>query len=55
MTHPASIAPATARLAIQSHIAELRAELSAVTCPRERRVIAAELRAAEAAKLFTEG
>lgn len=55
MTRPAPTAPAAARLAIQSHIEELRAELSGVTCPRERRVIAAELRAAEAAKLSTTG
>jgi hypothetical protein len=55
MTHPASIAPAAARLDLRNHIAELRAELSGVSCPRERRQIRAELKAAEAACQIGEG
>ena len=57
MPRPTSTLPAHARFALVTHVAELQAELATVTCPRERRTIAAELEAAKAAitKLSTEG
>ena len=57
MPRPTSTLPAHARFALVTHVAELEAELASVTCPRERRTIAAELEAAKAAitKLSTEG
>ncbi|WP_197430588.1 hypothetical protein [Methylobacterium sp. CCH5-D2] len=57
MPRSTSTLPAHARFDLLTHVAELRAELSSITCPRERRTIAAELKAAlaEAAKLTTEG
>ena len=57
MPRPTSTPPAHARFALVTHVAELQAELASVTCPRERRTIAAELEAAKAAitQLSTEG
>ena len=57
MPRPTSTLSATARFALVTHVAELQAERACITCPRERRTIAAELKAAQAevAKLSTEG
>ncbi|GAA0241464.1 hypothetical protein LNAOJCKE_4929 [Methylorubrum aminovorans] len=57
MPRPTSTLPAHTRFALVTHVAELQAELASVTCPRERRTIAAELKAARAAvaQLSTEG
>ncbi|WP_430912234.1 hypothetical protein [Methylobacterium sp. sgz302541] len=57
MPRPTSSLPAHARYALMTHVAELQAELASVSCPHERRTIAAELKAAQAevAKLSTEG
>ncbi|ACL62425.1 hypothetical protein Mnod_8277 (plasmid) [Methylobacterium nodulans ORS 2060] len=41
-------APAAARLALQAHVEELRAELASVLCPAERRQIERDLRTARA-------
>ncbi|CAX17105.1 hypothetical protein PUR23_28015 [Methylorubrum populi] len=49
MPRPTSTLPAHARLALVTHVAELEAELASVSCPRERRTIAAELKAARSA------
>ncbi|MEN3214058.1 hypothetical protein PUR23_29180 [Methylorubrum populi] len=57
MLRPTSTLPAHARFALVTHVAELEAELASVSCPRERRTIAAELKAAKAAitQFSTEG
>lgn len=57
MPRPTSNLPAHARIALAAHVAELQAELASVSCPRERRTIAAELKAAQAevARVATEG
>ena len=57
MPRPTSSLPAHARYALVTHVAELQAELASVSCPRERRAIAAELKAApaEVAQLPQEG
>ena len=41
-------APVAARLALESHVEELRAELASILCPRERRQIERDLKAAHA-------
>ena len=43
MPRPTSTLPAHARYALVTHVAELRAELASISCPRERRAIQAEL------------
>ncbi len=57
MPRPTSTLPAHARYALVTHVAELRAELTSIACPRERRTIQAELKAAQArvAQLTPEG
>ncbi|WP_167350778.1 MULTISPECIES: hypothetical protein [Methylobacterium] len=47
MPRPTSTLPAHARYALVTHVAELRAELASISCPRERRAIQAELKAAQ--------
>ncbi|MGN7126812.1 hypothetical protein [Methylorubrum thiocyanatum] len=53
----ASTAPAAVLFALEAHIEELRAELSSVACPTERREIESDLRTAreQFAKLKAEG
>ena len=48
MPRPTSTLPAHARYALVTHVAELQAELASISCPRERRTIQAELKAAQA-------
>ncbi|WP_167349668.1 hypothetical protein [Methylobacterium indicum] len=57
MPRPTSTLPAHARYALATHVAELQAELASISCPRERRTIQAELKAAQArvAQLTPEG
>ena len=57
MPRPTSSLPAHARYALVTHVAELQAELASISCPRERRTITAELKAAQArvAQLSTVG
>ncbi len=47
MPRPTSTLPAHARYALVTHVAELQAELASISCPRERRTIQAELKAAQ--------
>ena len=48
MSHLASTAPAAARLVLEAHVEELRAELASVLCPKEHRQIERELKVARA-------
>ncbi|BAQ50247.1 hypothetical protein [Methylobacterium aquaticum] len=49
MPRPTSTLSDTARFALVTHIEELKAELSSLSCPRERRETQAQLKAAQAA------
>ena len=48
-SRPASVAETRPALSLADHIEELRLELASVLCPKERRQIEEELRAARAA------